>query len=106
MLARAAVALGSEPLRGQWHLDEARAHPDSSGNGLTATDVGNPLPDSRWGGSLFFRTSGEDPRAGDQPLLQPATVTLLAWVRDSTPASGPIAYRDRAARQNGPTAQR
>jgi PKD repeat protein len=92
-LVPVAQAAASEPLRGQWHLEAPQCfpgsdapcvEPDSSGNDLTGKDHGavQTVP-GRWGEALHFPTKGESVDAGNQPLLQPATVTVLAWVRAS-----------------------
>src|SRR3954451_6613448 len=80
-------------LRGQWHLDEPDCaggpcpHADSSGNGFTGTEVGSPTTVAgRFGRALRFPTDADYVNAGNHPLLQPARVTLVAWVRaPSTP---------------------
>jgi Concanavalin A-like lectin/glucanases superfamily len=88
-----ASAAGAEPLRGQWHLDESCAEhcvtfADSSGNGLTGVGTGNVahVADGKFGGAQAFPTKSESVNVGNSSLLQPSTITLLAWVRaTSTP---------------------
>lgn len=93
-LAIAPAALASEPLRGQWHFDESCGgagcqNADSSGNALTGTQSGSPtVVPGVLGNALHFSTEADFVNMGNQPLLQPPTVTLLAWVRaTSTPAT-------------------
>ena len=84
----APAAQGAEPLRGQWHLDEATgSFADSSGNGLTATRGGGSpasVPDGRFGAGVHLHSEAETIDAGNQSLLQPPTVTLMAWVRSGS----------------------
>ncbi len=83
----APAAQGAEPLRGQWHLDEASGpFADSSGNGLNATRVGTPdsVPDGKFGAGVRLTAKAQTIDAGNQSLLQPPTVTLMAWVRSSS----------------------
>jgi hypothetical protein len=97
-LAPVASATHNEPLRGQWHLDGAQCgdvaciHADSSGHGLDASEYGTPQAVAgRFGGALRMPDKASYADAGNQPLLQPAAVTLIAWVRaSSTP--GVIEY--------------
>src|SRR4051794_37937893 len=79
------------PLQGQWHLDEPDCaggpcpHADSSGNGYTGTEVGSPTTVAgRFGNALRFPTDSDYVNAGNRPLLKPARVSLLAWVRASS----------------------
>lgn len=87
--APAASAAGPNPLRGQWHLDDTCGTPpcnqsDSSGNNLTAVAHGNPtrVSDGRFNGALAFPAKSDYLDAGNQLLLQPPHVTLIAWVRN------------------------
>jgi hypothetical protein len=83
----ASAAQGAEPLRGQWHLDETSGNfADSSGNGLTGTRAGTvaSVPDGRFGAGVHLASKPEIIDAGNQSLLQPPTVTLMAWVRSSS----------------------
>jgi hypothetical protein len=93
-IAPAAPATAAEPLRGEWHLDESCGgasclNADSSGNGLTGTQSGSPtVVPGVFGNALHFSSEADFVNMGNQPLLQPPTVTLLAWVRaNSTPAT-------------------
>src|SRR3954453_10186394 len=91
LLALPASAVAA-PLLGQWPLDEPQSsttHADSSGNGYTGTEVGSPTTVAgRFGNALRFPTDSDYVNAGDRPLLKPARVSLLAWVRASaTPPS-------------------
>src|SRR5690242_878904 len=75
----ASAASAAEPLRAQWHLDEATGNfADSSGNGLTASRVGSvgSVPDGRFGAGVHLHSEAEDIDAGNQSVLQPSTVTL------------------------------
>src|SRR3954453_13656203 len=79
-------------LRGQWHLDEPDCaggpcpHADSSGNGFTGTEVGSPTTvPGRFGNAMRFPTDSDYVDAGNHPLLQPARVGVMAWVRSATP---------------------
>ena len=95
LAAGPASAAGTEPLRGQWHLDESCGGPcstfaDSSGNGLTGNGTGSPVhvSDGKFAGAQAFPTKSESVSVPSSALLQPPTVTLLAWVRaGSTPAT-------------------
>lgn len=89
-LTFAAAASAAEPLRGQWHMDEYddglgyAAQPDASGNGLTAQPVGslfNFTGQGRFGGAYRFPSKTSYFNAGNSPVLQPANVTVVAWVR-------------------------
>ncbi len=83
-------AAGAEPLRGQWHLEDPGCtvapclYPDSSGNGLTATSTLGPLTvPGRFGNAQRLPEKGYYLNAGDQPLLKPDKVTVVAWVRSN-----------------------
>jgi hypothetical protein len=94
LLPAATSAAGSEPLRGEWHLDESCAaapcaFADTSGNGLTGTQTGTVtghVSDGRFGGAAAFPAVID---AGNSALLQPAHITVVAWVRDPT-TPGPV----------------
>ncbi len=90
-----AFATGAEPLRGQWHLEDSGCtdapclFPDSSGNNLTATGVNSftTVP-GRFGEAQHILNKSSYLNAGDQPLLKPEKVTVVAWVRAaSTPGT-------------------
>src|SRR3954453_16212431 len=77
-------------LRGQWHLDEPDCaggpcpHGDSSGNNANATEVGSPTTVAgRFGNAMRFPTENDYVNAGNRPVLQPARVSLLTWVRSA-----------------------
>ncbi len=78
-------------LAGAWHLDSNGAtSPDTSGHNLTANRVGTPVAVSpaRFGNGLRFPTEGDYLDAGSHSGLQPAHVSVLAWVRSAaTPAT-------------------
>src|SRR6476646_866962 len=88
VFAAPASATHNEPLRGQWHLDEPQCgggtclHYESSGHDLTGTEAGAPqtVP-GRWGNALRFPARTAYVSAGNKPLLQPANVSVVAWVR-------------------------
>src|SRR4051794_20023274 len=84
------ASASAAPLQGQWHLDEPNCagapcpHADSSGNNFSATEVGNPTTVAgRFGNGMAFPTESDYLNAGNRSLLQPARVTLLAWVRSA-----------------------
>lgn len=86
-----AAAHGASPLIGQWAMDASQAAgatdvtPDGSGNGL---DLRAPLgsahvgPPARFGAGALLGAN-VTPLRVTSPLLAPARVTLLAWVRQS-----------------------
>jgi len=86
----AAAATGNDPV-GQWHLDQLQSQgetvttPDSSGNGLTANVIGATVADGRFGKALQFTPVNlsfahvVDPGS----VLEPASVTVLAWVQSA-----------------------
>src|SRR4051794_12159051 len=83
-----APAAHADPLVGQWHLDEQTANstPDSSGHGAdVAASAPSTLVAGRFGSA--FDLGGAAGRilrtAAPVPALQPARVTLLAWVKHS-----------------------
>ena len=91
LLAAMALAApaSAAPLAGQWHLDEPQSsttHADSSGNNLTGAEVGSPttIGGGRFGNALRFPSENDYVNVGNRPLLQPAHVSLLAWVRSSS----------------------
>ena len=65
----------------QYHLDGSGS--DSTGHGLDAVPQGSPegLADGRFGSAFRFGDSGDAFNVSANPLLQPALVTLVAWVR-------------------------
>jgi hypothetical protein len=81
------ASAAAAPLVGQWHLDEPQSsttHADSSGDGFTGAEVGAPTTvPGRFGNALRFPTDSDYVDAGNHALLQPARVTLLAWVRSA-----------------------
>ena len=89
-LVPATMAAGTEPLRGQWHLEDPGCidapciHPDSSGNGLTATAPNTlQLVPGRFGSGQHMTSKSSILSAGNQPLLKPEKATVVAWVRKS-----------------------
>ena len=104
VLPASALATHAEPLRGQWHLDESNTSctggglqllggpvctPDSSGHGLSAVHSGT-LDSQTSGGRFGGHYSFAGGFAGvSSTLLEPAQLTLLAWVRASpSPGAG------------------
>ncbi len=92
VLVGAPVAQADIPeLAGAWHLDaNDAASPDTSGHNLTANRVGAPVAVSpaRFGNGLRFPTENDYLDAGSHSELQPAHVTVMAWVRSAaTPAT-------------------
>ena len=66
------------------HARTTRARaPDSSGHNLTGTQVHDPVDVSpgRFGNALRFPTEADYVNVGNHAELQPANVTVLAWVR-------------------------
>ena len=90
-LAPAAFATHNEPLRGQWSFEDPQCVDapcyvaDSSGHALTGLDYGSTqtVP-GRWGTAVQQPNKSSYIDVGNQPLLQPATVTVVAWVRASS----------------------
>ncbi|MEH3052418.1 MAG: LamG domain-containing protein [Patulibacter minatonensis] len=88
----AGAAQAAAPLVGQWSLDGAyedgasSATPDSSGNGLhlraPAGSIRVGAASARFGPAGLLPANGSVLRV-DSPVLAPANVTLLAWVRQS-----------------------
>ena len=80
-------------LVGEWHLDQIAAGastPDSSGNGLTGSNVlATPTP-GRFGNALQFNSIGDGVDVADNPALRPNRMTVMAWVKDS---STPLQFR-------------
>ena len=87
-LALAPVAQADIPeLAGNWHLDALGAStPDSSGHNLTGAKAGSPVVvnPARFGSGLRFPTESDYINAGNHAELQPATVSVLAWVRSNS----------------------
>jgi Concanavalin A-like lectin/glucanases superfamily len=90
LLVPAAARADIPELAGAWHLDSVAATtPDSSGHNLTGTVVGAPVivNPARFGTGLRFPSEDDYVDAGSHAELQPATITVLAWVRaDSVPS--------------------
>ena len=88
--AQPALASHSD-LGGEWHLDSFGATtPDSSGHNLTGATVGSPqvVSPARFGNGLKFPTESDYINAGNHAELQPANVSVVAWVRSaSVPAT-------------------
>jgi Concanavalin A-like lectin/glucanases superfamily len=112
MLLAFAVALAAAPaaladhsdLQGQWHLDEgARSDdsvsftPDSSGHGLWPVVRYTSEVPGRFDKAFRYST-GSLTQLDSTPLLQPAHVTAIAWVRR---AGSPGAYRYVVAQGSG-----
>jgi hypothetical protein len=91
-VAPAAFATHNEPLRGQWQFEDPQCvdapcyDADSSGHHLDGLDHGSPqtVPDGRFGHGLRMPDKSSYSDAGVQPLLQPTTLTVVAWVRASS----------------------
>ncbi len=88
-----ALATHAEPLRGQWHLDEGGttgdevgSTPDSSGHDLSAAVRFAGLVPGRFGNAFQFGPSSLVFTAS--PLLEPPTVTAVAWVRAPSSPGG------------------
>jgi hypothetical protein len=87
-LAAVVVALALAPAASAqvavYHLDGSGD--DSSGNGLNALPQGSPegIADGRFGTAFRFGDSNDAFAVAANPLLQPASVTLVAWVRSAT----------------------
>jgi hypothetical protein len=84
VLVLASTAAAQTPnLVARYHLDGAGT--DSSGNGLDAVPAGSPegIADGRFGTAFRFGDARDAFSAPSNPLLQPARVTLAAWVRAS-----------------------
>ena len=79
------------PLAAQWHLDQitpADTTPDSSGHGLTgATNEVEPTA-GRFGTGLLLDSADASVRVPASTTLEPAAVTVVAWVRDPSPPGG------------------
>ena len=73
------------PLAGQWQLESFAGNTtaDASGHGLTgATSGGLELTAGRFGNGFLFDTTSAV-RVGPSALLEPARVTVVAWVRSA-----------------------
>ena len=87
-LPASAPATHNEPLRGQWSFEDGQCSDapcyfaDSSGHGLNGLDHGSTqtVP-GRWGNAVQQPDKSSYIDAGSQALLQPATVSVVAWVR-------------------------
>jgi len=92
LFASPASATHNEPLRGQWQFEDPQCvdapcySADSSGHNLNGLDTGSPqtVPDGRFGHGVRMPDKSSYSDAGVQPLLQPATLTVVAWVRASS----------------------
>lgn len=88
LVAPAAVQADASRLVAQWHLDEVTggATPDSSGNGLTGLEVNGALvPGGRFASALQTTNPNDGFTVLDSPLLEPAQLTVLAWVKKGAP---------------------
>lgn len=97
-LAACATA-SADPLAAQWHLNEvvgatpetAGTTPDSSGYGLDASAIATTIDPAGRFGSAFSFNGESQVRVSGSPTLEPAGVTVVAWVkRSDTP--GPFRY--------------
>jgi sialidase-1 len=82
----AAPAKADSGLLGEWHLDHVDpGNPpttaDSSGHGLTGTDVRGTLVPGRFGSGLQFTATGDGVDVPDAPALEPNRMTVIAWVK-------------------------
>jgi hypothetical protein len=91
MLAAAVMSGGAladhSDLSGEWHLDSLSGGttPDSSGHGLNGAQAGSPtVVAGRFGNALEFPTEGDYVNAGDHAVLQPGTLSAMAWVKSAT----------------------
>ena len=91
LLPAEAPADHNGPLAGQWHLEGSAddSEADSSGHGLTgvagSTGGGVEATAGRFGNGLLFDDFSSI-RVAPSALLEPANVTLVAWVKsDGTP---------------------
>jgi hypothetical protein len=95
--AVAPLAHSADPeLRGQWHLDTGHTQddatnftPDSSGNGLDAVVRYATEVDGRFDKAFHYTEASLTQTSS--PLLRPAQLTTLAWVR-RTGTPGPYRY--------------
>jgi hypothetical protein len=98
--AGAGPAMADPDLVGQWHLDRIdggvlktpTSTPDSSGHGLTGTNVLGSLESGRFGGALKLTNTGDGVDVADDPLLRPNRMTVMAWVKH-TANPLPLQYR-------------
>ena len=110
-LCVSAPAFAQPTLGGEWHMDALSvagegiwSTPDTSGNGLGLS--GNVPPSAlvpgRWGNAVGFNAADfyELSTTQPQPDLEPAHVTVMAWVK-ATQSPGPNAYI--IAQGGGPT---
>ncbi len=88
LIGPSAAAAQDPDLAGEWHLDSIAGGTtaDTSGHGYTGHVRGAPTPvaDGRFAGGLEFPTKGSAIDAGNFADLQPANVSVLAWVRSPT----------------------
>jgi len=82
--AALALAPAASAQVAQYHLDGSGS--DSSGNGLHAVPAGSPegVADGRFGSAFRFGDAADAFSVSANPLLQPALVSLVAWVRSPT----------------------
>jgi hypothetical protein len=94
------AAGGTNAPAAEWHLDTIadEATPDSSGNALNGTVRGVSLAPGRFGNAFAYAVNAPVSGVVSVPsssTLQPASLTLLAWVRrDGSPGQ----YRDVVAK--------
>ena len=75
----------------QWHLDAVTggATLDSSGNGLTGLETAGALvPGGRFASALQTTNLNDGFTVLDSPLLEPAQVTVMAWVKKGAASVG------------------
>ena len=96
VFALAPPAQADPELRGQWHLDTGQTQddavnftPDSSGNGLDAVVRYATEVDGRFDKAFHYTEASLTQTSS--PLLRPAQLTTLAWVR-RTGTPGPYRY--------------
>src|SRR4051794_9252821 len=84
-LATAAPAAAEPNVIATYHLDEtgngATTTPDASGHGLTGVDFSGELTTGHFGSGMVFQGQPNGFRVANDPLLEPKSVTVLAWVR-------------------------
>ncbi|MEA2315780.1 MAG: hypothetical protein QOI03_2472, partial [Solirubrobacteraceae bacterium] len=91
----AAPAVADTGLAGEWHLDQVDpgnppTTPDSSGHGLTGTDVRGSLVPGRFGSGLQLMATGDGVDVPDAPALEPNRMTVMAWVKEN---GNPLQFR-------------
>ena len=85
LLALSAAPAQAEPdVAATWHLDEVSptaTTPDATGNGFDGRQVAGTPASGRFGSGLDLASAGHGFLVSSGPLLEPASVTAMAWVR-------------------------